>query len=125
MFARRLISIVMTLIAVQFAVAGGQPLCGGDHHADATVLADAPAGMTHDGSMHHGGTVPCDPTSPNPSTPHTPVTCLAMAGCVATGVPALVGPEIVSAPVTLETPSPEPAILHSITSTPETPPPIA
>lgn len=123
MFARRLVSGIMTLMAVQFAGLGGQPVCAGDHHSAAS--ADAAAGMTHDGPMDRGPTDPCAPTSPEPGAPHTPMACLAMTGCAPTGLAAVIVPAVLAPPTTLGASAAEIPVLRSIISTPETPPPIA
>lgn len=123
MFARRLVSGVMTLMAVQFAGVGVQPLCAGDHHS--APIADAAGEMAHDGPMSHGATEPCAPTSPDSGAPHTPMSCLAMAGCAAAGIAGVIAPDVIASPLTVSPFANVPANLHSINSPPETPPPIA
>lgn len=125
MIVRRLVSGLMTLMAVQFAILGAQPLCAGDHHSASTASADAMAGMSHDGMMDHGSTDPCSPTAPDSHSTHSPLTCLAMTGCAPTSLASLGALDVVAPPMTVHSAGREPATLRSVISAPETPPPIA
>ncbi len=125
MIRRRLVSGLMTLMAVQFAALGAQPMCAGDHHGAAPAGASTMSDMAHDGPMDHGPTDPCTPTTPDAPPGHSPQSCLAMAGCAPAGLGSLSVPDVVAPPMARQAVDPESPNLRSVISTPETPPPIA
>jgi len=122
---RRLVSGVLTLMAVQYAAFGIGPSCAADHHPAGTATADLSTGMTHDGPMAPGSTDPCAPNSPDSNTTHTPLSCLAMAGCAATGIAAGATAELAAPQMAVAPSVPVSAGFRSILTPPETPPPIA
>lgn len=125
MIGRRLVSGLMTLMAVHFAALGAQPLCAGDNHGAAAAGTTAMTDMAHDGPMDRGPTDPCTPTTPGSPPGHSPQSCLAMTGCVSAGLGSLRMPAVVAPPMAHQAVDPEPPNLRSVISTPETPPPIA
>jgi len=125
MLVRRLVSGLMTLMAVQFAVLGAQPLCAGDQHGASTASAGAMRDMSHDGPMDHGPMDPCAPTTPDSHAGHSLLSCLAMTGCAPTGLASLGTPGVAIPLMTVQMESREPAAVLAVTTPPETPPPIA
>ncbi len=124
MFARRLVSGVMALIAVQYAAFGAGSLCTTAHHSPGSG-PEVTAGMAQHRATADGPTSPCAPTSPDSHSTHVPLSCLAMAGCAAPGLAAVVAPEVAASPLTIAVLVTEAATLRSVLSPPETPPPIA
>ena len=122
MIARRLVSGLMILMAVQFATSGAS-LCAGDHHSGSS--AGAMSDLSHGGPMEHGSSDPGAPSSPDSHSQQSPSSCLAMTGCAPIGLAALGALDVAVPPMTLHAQGREPAALRSTISAPETPPPIA
>jgi len=125
MIWRRLVSGAMTLMAAHYAAFGIRPACGDEHRATQTASAEVTPGMAHDGPMHSGSTDPCVPASGHSSGSHTPLSCLAMAGCAASGIVDVSWQELPVPLVSVALIARPSSSLHSILFPPETPPPIA
>ena len=112
---------VLLLLAAKFAVLGVTPLCGGAY-MQAAAGAEA---LSHHGHTTHGTHNPCAPAHQGSVPEHTPAGCLAMAGCTTAGIAALDTPELASPESSAERVTFSRALLVSVSTTPETPPPIA
>lgn len=122
MIWRRVVSGILTLIAVQYAAVGAGSICTSDHSHS---TADAPTHTDHEGTSSSAPTVPCAPDAQPPSHQHAAAGCLAMAGCSATGVAAVAYSELSAAPFTSLPPIRTISTPRSILTPPDTPPPIA
>lgn len=124
MFARRLVSGILTLVAVQYAAFGAGSICASAHESTQVSAAEDAGGMARHGGSNDRPTAPCAPTSPDSHAGHAPAGCMAMAGCAPPGLAAAVAPEVVAAPLTIAALVTDAVSLRSIISAPETPPPI-
>ena len=124
MLARKLVSGILTLMAVQYAAFGAGSLCASAHHSQAS-MTEAAGGMAQHNAKAYSPTSPCAPTAPDSHSRHAPSSCLAMAGCAAPGLAAVVAPEVAASPLTVAALVTDAASLRSIMSPPDTPPPIA
>jgi hypothetical protein len=109
------------LLAGQFAAFGVTPLCAGANSPGAGSR-EAPAHSAH---ATNGTHTPCLPAHQGSAPEHSPVGCLAMTGCAVAGIAALDAPQLIAPECTAERATPEFALLVSVSTTPETPPPIA
>ena len=117
MILRRVAGALFILLAVQYAALGVAPLCADALHGGGRIVQGPAHGEHQTGS-------PCAPTPQDSGSHHSTPSCLAMTGCMATGIAAITAPQLVDPRVRVEHVSRAPAPLASIFSTPETPPPI-
>lgn len=110
MIARRLVSGLLTLMAVQYAAVGDGPVCAASHHQAAAAEHTSP---------DH-----CPPASPDGHADHSSSGCLAMAGCGTIGLAAVVAVELSVFPTAMAPAIPASTHLRSVLTPPETPPPI-
>jgi len=122
MIWRKVVSGVLTLMAVQYAALGAGSVCTADH---AGAVTGAATHAAHEGTRPAGPMTPCAPGSQQPPRSHSPAGCLAMASCTACGVVSVDSQKMVLAAVSAARPARTISSLHSIRSAPETPPPIA
>ena len=122
MIWHRLVSSVLTLIAVQYAVIGGGSICAGDHSEG---TPDVPAHAAHEGSGSSTPAAPCAPDAQHPAHQGSSAGCMAMVGCSTTGVAAVVAPQLSVAPSTTVASIRTILTPRSVLTPPDTPPPIA
>ena len=122
MIGRRVISGVLTLIAVQYAAVGAGSVCTADH---AGPPPDASTQASHHDTESSSPTVPCTPGTQQPAPTHSSAGCLAMAGCTAYSVGGIAGSQVAETVVVAVRSLHTSTSLDSIPSAPETPPPIA
>lgn len=112
---------LLLLLVGHFAALGVTPLCDGAYAHPAGSF-ETPV---HGGHTAHDTHSPCAPTHQESGTQHSPLGCLAMTGCSAAGIAALDAPLFIALESTAEPATSSPALLVSVSTAPETPPPIA
>lgn len=110
---------LVMLLAVHNAAAGVVPLCSNMSLDEGRMSTQGVAQMEHHSGM---------PSAPGPlhqQSHHSSPGCVAMTACAPAGIAEVSTPQLVTPRVTVEHVAPAPALLASVFSTPETPPPIA
>lgn len=118
MIPRKVASAFLMLVAVQYAGLGVDRCADVSSHTDSRIVQ----GPAH--GEHHTKT-PCDPAPQDSGSHHSTPGCLAMAGCAPAGIAAVGALQLVDPRVKVEHVARVPAPLESVSSAPETPPPIA
>ena len=122
MIWRRVVSGVLTLMAVQYAAVGAGSVCAADHSGP---THDASAQASHHGTESSSPSAPCAPGTQHPAHTHSPAGCVAMAGCTAYSVGGVAFAQIAETVVVAVRALRTSTSLDSIQPAPETPPPIA
>ena len=122
MIWRRVVSGILTLVAVHYAAVGAGSSCTSGH---SNAAAGAPTHTEHEGTSSSAPAAPCAPDAQDPVHQHSPAGCVAMAGCAATGMAAVVYSQPSAVPFTSLPPIRTLLLPRSVLTPPDTPPPIA